>query len=313
MTLAFTFPGQGSQALGMGKALAEAFPSARAVFDEVDSALGQSLFQLMQDGPADMLTLTENAQPAIMACSMAAMRALKAEFGIDASAASFVAGHSLGEYSALCAAGALSLSDAARLLRLRGQSMQKATPAGEGAMAALLGADMETALAAVQEGQAAGIVSVANDNAPGQIVISGSKDGVEAAIEAAKAKGVRKAMMLPVSAPFHCPLMAPAAEVMRDALAAADFRDPMTPVVTNIAAAPVSDATTLRAQLVEQVTGRVRWRESVEFMHQAGVSRFAEAGAKVLSTMLKRHLPDAEGVALVTPEDLAGFATSLKG
>ncbi|XBQ15518.1 MAG: ACP S-malonyltransferase [Oceanicaulis sp.] len=313
MTLAFTFPGQGSQAVGMGKPLADAFAGARAVFDEVDDALGQKLFQLMQEGPSEELTLTENAQPAIMAVSVAAMRVLKDEFGVDVTAAKFVAGHSLGEYSALCAAGALSLTDTAKLLKLRGQSMQKAVPAGDGAMAALLGADMETAEKAVAAGGREGVISIANDNAPGQIVISGARPAVEAALEAAKAEGVRKAMMLPVSAPFHCPLMLPAADVMAEALEKADFKDPAVPVVTNVSASAVSDAGTLRKQLVEQVTGRVRWRESVDYMHGEGVTRFAEAGAKVLVTMLKRHIKEAEGIALVEPSDLEAFAATVKG
>jgi len=313
MALAFTFPGQGSQAVGMGGPLADSFAAARAVFDEVDSALGQNLFRLMQDGPIEEITLTENAQPAIMAVSVAAMRVLKDEFGVDVTAAKFVAGHSLGEYSALCAAGAITLTDAAKLLKLRGRSMQAAVPAGQGAMAALLGADMETASKAVEAGLREGVVSIANDNAPGQIVISGARAAVEAALEAAKAEGVRKAMLLPVSAPFHCPLMLPAADAMKEALAAADIRDPSVPVVTNVSATAVSDAATIRKQLVTQVTGKVRWRESVDWMHGQGVDRFAEAGAKVLTTMLKRHIKEAEGVALTTADDLKAFADTLKG
>ncbi|MEQ8434408.1 MAG: ACP S-malonyltransferase [Oceanicaulis sp.] len=313
MALAFTFPGQGSQAVGMGGALSEQFSVARAVFDEVDAALDQPLFKLMQEGPIEELTLTENAQPAIMAVSVAAMRVLKEEFGVDVTAAKFVAGHSLGEYSALCAAGALSLTDAATLLKLRGRSMQAAVPSGQGAMAALLGADMETAAKAVDAGSAHGVVTIANDNAPGQIVISGAKSAVEATLEAAKAGGVKKAIMLSVSAPFHCPLMLPAADVMKDALAKADIKDPVVPVVTNVSATAVSDASTIRNQLVEQVTGKVRWRESVDFMHAQGIDRFAEAGAKVLTPMIKRHIKEAEGIALVTADDLEGFANSLKG
>lgn len=313
MALAFTFPGQGSQAVGMGGPLAEQFKTARAVFEEVDAALDQKLFQLMQDGPIEEITLTENAQPAIMAVSVAVMRVLKEEFGVDVTAAKFVAGHSLGEYSALCAAGAISLTDAAKLLKLRGRSMQAAVPAGQGAMAALLGADMETAAKAVEAGGREGVVSIANDNAPGQIVISGAKAAVEAALEAAKAEGVRKAMMLPVSAPFHCPLMLPAADAMKDALSEADIKDPAVPVVTNVSATAVSDAATIREQLVDQVTGKVRWRESVEWMHGQGVDRFAEAGAKVLTTMLKRHIKEAEGVALVGADDLQAFADTVKG
>lgn len=313
MALAFTFPGQGSQAVGMGGALSEQFSVARAVFDEVDAALDQQLFKLMQEGPIEALTLTENAQPAIMAVSVAAMRVLKQEFGVDVTAAKFVAGHSLGEYSALCAAGALSLTEAAQLLKLRGRSMQAAVPSGQGAMAALLGADMETAAKAVEAGSAHGVVTIANDNAPGQIVISGAKSAVEATLEAAKAGGVKKAIMLSVSAPFHCPLMLPAAEAMKEALAKADLKDPVVPVVTNVSATAVSDAATIRDQLVEQVTGKVRWRESVDFMHAQGIDRFAEAGAKVLTSMIKRHIKEAEGIALVTADDLEDFANSLKG
>lgn len=313
MALAFTFPGQGSQAVGMGKALADSFASSRAVFDEVDEALGQKLSQLMWDGPIEEITLTENAQPAIMAVSLAAMAALKAEFDVDVTAAKFVAGHSLGEYSALCAAGALSITDAAKLLKLRGQSMQKAVPVGQGAMAALLGAEMEQAEQAIAEAATSGIVTIANDNAPGQIVISGDKSAVDAAIAAIKEMGVRKAMLLPVSAPFHCPLMQPAADAMAEALKDAQMSNPSVPVVTNVSAGPVSDAETLRAQLVEQVTGKVRWRESVDAMHAAGVEQFVEAGAKVLTTMLKRHIKEAQGTALVTADDLEAFAASLKG
>ena len=313
MALAFTFPGQGSQAVGMGKALADSFASARAVFDEVDEALGQKLSQLMWDGPIEEITLTENAQPAIMAVSLAAMAALKSEFDVDVTAAKFVAGHSLGEYSALCAAGALSISDAAKLLKLRGQSMQKAVPVGQGAMAALLGAEMAQAEQAIAQAATSGIVTIANDNAPGQIVISGDKAAVDVAIAAIKEMGVRKAMLLPVSAPFHCPLMQPAADAMADALKDAQMSNPSVPVVTNVSAGPVSDAETLRAQLVDQVTGKVRWRESVDAMHAAGVEQFVEAGAKVLTTMLKRHIKEAQGTALVTAEDLEAFAASLKG
>lgn len=313
MALAFTFPGQGSQAVGMGGPLSQQFSVAREVFDEVDAALDQKLFKLMQEGPIEELTLTENAQPAIMAVSVAVMRVLKEEFGVDVTAAKFVAGHSLGEYSALCAAGALSLTEAATLLKLRGRSMQAAVPSGQGAMAALLGADMETATQAVEAGSAHGVVTIANDNAPGQIVISGAKAAVEATLEAAKAGGVKKAIMLSVSAPFHCPLMLPAADTMKEALAKADIKDPVVPVVTNVSATAVSDAATIRKQLVEQVTGKVRWRESVDFMHAQGIDRFAEAGAKVLTPMIKRHIKEAEGIALVTADDLEGFATSLKG
>ncbi|MCC5995978.1 MAG: ACP S-malonyltransferase [Oceanicaulis sp.] len=313
MALAFVFPGQGSQAAGMGQALKDAFPAAREVFEAVDEALGQKLSALMAEGPMETLTLTENAQPAIMAVSVAAMRALKAEFGVDVATARFVAGHSLGEYSALCAAGALTLEDAARLLRLRGQAMQRAVPVGEGAMAALLGAEHAQAEAAVTAGAAEGVVTIANDNAPGQIVISGARAAVEAALEAAKAHGVRKAMLLPVSAPFHCPLMQPAAKAMAEALKDARISAPAVPVVTNVSAGPVSDPDAIRAQLVQQVTGRVRWRESVDWMHGQGVTRFAEAGAKVLITMLRRHIAEAEGIALTGPAELEAFAASVKG
>ncbi len=313
MALAFTFPGQGSQSVGMGSSLIEAFPAAREVFEAVDEALGEKLSRVMADGPKEELTLTENAQPAIMAVSMAAMRALKAEFGVDVTAAKFVAGHSLGEYAALCAAGALSLEDAARLLKLRGQAMQRAVPVGQGAMAALLGADMEQVEAAVEAGRRQGVVTIANDNAPGQIVISGAKAAVETALAAAKDHGVRKAMILDVSAPFHCPLMLPAADAMREALSDVTLNAPSVPVVTNVSAEAVSDPETLRAQLVEQITGKVRWRESVDFIHTRGVDRFVEAGAKVLTPMIKRHIKEAEGVALVQPDHLEAFAETMKG
>ena len=314
MTLAFTFPGQGSQSIGMGKELADAFPSARAVFQEVDDALSQNLSKLMWDGPMEDLTLTANTQPALMACGIAAMRALKREFDVDVSAAKYVAGHSLGEYTALCAAGSLTLADTARLLRIRGDAMQDAVPVGAGAMAALLGASVEDAEAAAKEGQAKGICQIANDNATGQIVLSGEKGAVQAACDAATAMGVKKAMMLNVSAPFHCDMMAPAAEAMRDALASATFNAPSVPVINNVQALPVSDPDQLRNDLVAQVTGRVRWRESVEWMHANGIETLAEPGCgKVLTVMLRRIVKGMNGKALNTPEGLEAFASEFKG
>jgi [acyl-carrier-protein] S-malonyltransferase len=314
MTLAFVFPGQGSQAVGMGVELADAFAAARAVFQEVDDALGQSLSRLIREGPIETLTLTENAQPALMAVSMAVMRVLDREFGVPVSKAAFVAGHSLGEYSALAAAGAIGLADAARLLKLRGQAMQRATPVGEGAMASLIGPKTDVALAeaAAAEGAKVGACVVANDNNAGNVVISGSKAAVDAAIEAAKALGAR-AILLNVSAPFHCPLMQPAADEMAEALAATTIGQPVAPLVANITARPVVDPESIRRLLVEQVTGRVRWRESIEWLaREGGVTRFAEAGAgKVLSGMIKRIAPDAEAVGLNAPAELEAFAKSL--
>lgn len=314
MTLALLFPGQGSQSVGMGAPLADAFPSAREVFAEVDEALGQSLSMLMREGPEDQLTLTENAQPALMAVSMAVIRALKAEFGVDASAAAYVAGHSLGEYSALAASGALSLADTARLLKLRGQAMQRAVPVGQGAMASLIGpkTDLALAEAAAAAGAEVGVCVVANDNNAGNIVISGEKAAVDRAIEKAKELGAR-AIPLNVSAPFHCPLMQPAADEMAAALATATIAAPVTKVVANVTARPETDPEVIRRLLVEQVTGRVRWRESMEWLAgEGGVTRFAEVGAgKVLTGMAKRIAPDAEAVALNTAEDLEAFAKSL--
>ena len=314
MTLALLFPGQGSQSLGMGAALADAFDSARAVFAEVDEALGQNLSQLMREGPEDQLTLTENAQPALMAVSVAAARVLKAEFGVDVTRAAFVAGHSLGEYSALCAAGALTLADTARLLKLRGQAMQRAVPVGRGAMASLIGPKTDLALAeeAARAGSAVGVCVVANDNNAGNIVISGDKAAVDLAIEKAKELGAR-AIPLNVSAPFHCPLMQPAADEMATALATAALLAPAVPVVANVTASPEVDPEVIRRLLVEQVTGRVRWRESMTWMAgEGGVTRFAEIGSgKVLTGMAKRIAPDAEAVALNTPEDLEAFAKTL--
>ncbi|MDZ4361957.1 ACP S-malonyltransferase [Brevundimonas sp.] len=314
MTLALLFPGQGSQAVGMGAALADAFPAARDVFAEVDQALGQSLSQLMRDGPEDQLTLTENAQPALMAVSVATMRVLQSQFGLDLGRVGYVAGHSLGEYSALCAVGAISLSDTARLLKLRGQAMQRAVPVGRGAMASLIGpkTDLALAEAAAAAGSEVGVCVVANDNNAGNIVISGDKAAVDRAIEKAKELGAR-AIPLNVSAPFHCPLMQPAADEMAAALATAVIHAPAVPVVANVTARPETDTEVLRRLLVEQVTGRVRWRESMEWMAgEGGVTRFAEIGSgKVLTGMAKRIAPDAEGVALNTPEDLEAFAASL--
>lgn len=314
MKLAFVFPGQGSQAVGMGQQLAENFASAKAVLDEVDAALGQDLSGLMANGPIEDLTLTENAQPALMAASLAVMRVLEQDFDVDVTAASFVAGHSLGEYSALAAAGSLSIADAAKLLKLRGQAMQKAVPVGEGTMAALLGADEDLAAQAVQAGQTAGVCGIANDNAPGQIVISGATAAIEAAIAKASELGLKKAMKLPVSAPFHCPMMQPAADAMAEALAAASINAPAVPVVANVTARPTDDVETIRRQLVEQVTGRVRWRESVMWMvEEGGITTLAEAGAgKVLSTMLKRTTKEAKGQPLNSAADLEAFAAALK-
>lgn len=314
MTLAFTFPGQGSQEVGMGKALIEAFPASKAVFQEVDEALGQNLTQIILEGPIETLTLTENAQPALMAVSLAVVRALEAEFGIGVEKAAFVAGHSLGEYSALAAVGALSLPDAARLLKLRGQAMQRAVPVGQGAMASLIGpkVDMALAEAAAAKGSEAGVCVVANDNNVGNIVISGSKAGVDAAIAAAKDMG-GKAIVLNVSAPFHSPLMAPAEEEMRAALANAAIQAPKVPVVANVVAAPVSDPEEIRKLLVQQVTGRVRWRESMLWLGSEGkVNRLVELGAgKVLTGMAKRLVPDAESLSVNDPEGLRAFAASL--
>ena len=305
MTVAVTFPGQGSQAVGMGKALADSFVEAKAVFEEVDEALGEKLSALVWQGPDDALTLTANAQPALMAVSIAALRALGAR-GFDlAKDASCVAGHSLGEYSALCAAGSLSLADTARLLRVRGNAMQAAVPVGDGAMAAILGLEADAVEAACDEARGAGVCQIANDNGGGQIVISGSKGEVEKACAIAGDKGARRAILLPVSAPFHCTLMQPAAEIMAQALAEVEIRVPSVPLVANVLARPVADGEEIRKRLVEQVTGRVRWRETIEWMAANGVTRVMEAGSgKVLTGLARRIARDIEGIAVGTPSEV---------
>ena len=304
MSRAFVFPGQGAQTIGMGRALAEAWPVSRAVFDEVDDALGERLSALIWEGDIAALTLTENAQPALMATSIAALRALEAE-GLGLGTASFVAGHSLGEYSALCAAGALGLTDTARLLRVRGRAMQQAVPVGVGAMAALLGLDFAMATEVAAEAASGEVCEAANDNDPAQVVVSGHRGAVERALDIAKAKGAKRAILLPVSAPFHCALMAPAADVMAEALAAVTISMPMVPVVANVRAEAVSDPDLIRALLVSQVTRSVRWRESVLWMEAAGVTEFWEIGAgKALSGMIKRTASGAVTRAVGTPEDI---------
>ncbi|KIC37330.1 ACP S-malonyltransferase [Leisingera sp. ANG-M7] len=288
MTIAFVFPGQGAQTIGMGKALAEAYPAAKAIFDEVDSALGESLSQLIWEGDIETLTLTQNAQPALMATSMAAMRALEAE-GVTIGKAAFVAGHSLGEYSALAAAGAISVADTARLLRTRGLAMQSAVPVGEGAMAAILGLDLDAVRAVAEEAAQGEVCQAANDNDPTQVVVSGAKAAVERAAEIAKEKGAKRAVMLPVSAPFHCALMQPAADAMAEALAGVDIKSPAVPLIANVRADAVTSPDEIRALLVEQVTGSVRWRESVQAMAAKGVTEFWEIGAgKALSGMIRK-------------------------
>ncbi len=305
MTRAFVFPGQGAQTIGMGKALAEAYPAAKAVFDEVDAALGENLSGLIWEGDIETLTLTQNAQPALMATSLAAMRALEAE-GFAITDAAFVAGHSLGEYSALAAAGSLSVADAARLLRTRGQAMQQAVPVGVGAMAALLGLDFEAVKEVAEDAAQGQVCQAANDNDPGQVVVSGHKEAVERAVELAKDKGAKRAVLLPVSAPFHCALMAPAADVMAEALDDVEITAPAVPLVANVRAAAVTDPALIRALLVEQVTGSVRWRESVGYMAAQGVTEIWEIGAgKALSGMVRRIEKSIACSAVGTPDDIA--------
>jgi len=313
MGRAYVFPGQGSQAVGMGKGLAEAFATARQVFQEVDDALSQKLSVLMFEGPEADLTLTQNTQPALMACSLAVVRVAEKDFGIDlAATGSFVAGHSLGEYSALCAMGALSVTDTARLLKLRGQSMQKAVPVGEGAMAALLGAELDLAQQVVAEAAAGEVLGCANDNGGGQVVISGKKTAVERAIEVAKAKGVKRGMLLPVSAPFHCALMQPAADAMAEALAGVTMAVPRLPVVSNVTAKAESNPDEIRKLLVQQVTGLVRWRESMLWLKAQGVDRLVELGSgKVLAGLIKRIDKEIEPVSIGAPAELEAWAKSL--
>jgi [acyl-carrier-protein] S-malonyltransferase len=314
MSLAFIFPGQGSQVVGMGKALADTFAPARAVFEEVDSALGEDLARLIWEGPPEALMLTENAQPALMATSLAAMRVLELEGGVDLTRdAQFVAGHSLGEYSALAAARALSIADTARLLRVRGRAMQQAVPVGTGAMAALLGLEFEQAVAVAAEAGQGEVCQAANDNGGGQVVVSGHKAAVERAVEIAKGHGARRATMLPVSAPFHCALMQPAAEAMAKALAEVRIKPPMVPVVANVLVKPISDPGEIVRALVAQVTGTVRWRESVILMAGAGVTTFCEVGAgKVLSGLVKRVAEGARGLSIGTPDDIAAFKLAVE-
>jgi len=306
MSVAFLFPGQGSQAVGMGKALADAFAVSRAVFAEVDDALGEKLSTILWEGPAETLTLTENAQPGLMAVSLAAMRALESEAGIELKRdAAFVAGHSLGEYSALAAAGSLAIVDAARLLRIRGRAMQRAVPVGAGAMAALLGLELEAAVAIAAEAAQDQVCEAANDNGGGQVVVSGDKAAVERAIEIAKARGAKRALMLPVSAPFHCALMRPAADAMAEALDQVAVKPPAVPLICNVTAQPVTAPNEIVRRLIEQVTGTVRWRESVAFMASSGVRTFYEVGAgKVLSGLVKRIADSARGIAIGTPADV---------
>jgi [acyl-carrier-protein] S-malonyltransferase len=308
MGTAFVFPGQGSQQVGMGKALAERFPAAKAVFDEVDAALGEKLSATMWDGPEDKLTLTANTQPALLSVSIAVLRVLEQEKGVSIPSLQFVAGHSLGEYSALCASGALSLADAARLLRVRGNAMQAAVPVGQGGMTALIGTDIDQAREIAREAAQGEVLEVANDNGGGQVVVSGSKAAAERVVEIAKAQGVKRALPLPVSAPFHSPLMAPAAEIMREALSLVTVNTPVVPVVANMTARPVTDPETIRELRVEQVTGPVRWRESVAYMASQGVTRFVELGSgKVLDGLVKRIADGVEAQSVGMPDDVAAF------
>lgn len=309
---AFIFPGQGSQSVGMGQALAAASPHAREVFEEVDDALGEKLSALMAEGPEDRLTLTENAQPAIMANAIAVLRVLEREGNVSlAEKAHFVAGHSLGEYSALCAAGTFDLATTARLLRLRGRAMQAAVPVGEGGMCALLGADRALAQAIADAAAEGEVCTVANDNDPSQVVLSGAKAAIDRAVAIAKDMGAKRAIPLPVSAPFHCPLMQPAAEAMEQALAAAPMQAPVLPVIANVTAAPVADPATIRALLVEQVTGMVRWRESAIAMTDLGVTQFVELGGKVLGPMVKRSTPDATTASVIGMDDIEALLKTL--
>lgn len=313
-SIAFTFPGQGSQAVGMGKDLAEAFPEARAVFEEVDEALGQKLSDIMWNGPEDTLTLTANAQPALMAVSIATMRVLEARGLVLADKVAYVAGHSLGEYSALCAAGTFSLSDTAKLLRIRGDAMQSAVPVGQGAMAAIIGLEHGDVDAICTEAKAEGVCQIANDNGGGQLVISGSKAAVEKAASLATEKGAKRAIMLPVSAPFHSDLMAPAADAMRHALAKVEKKSPVVPVVANVRAAPVSDAEEIAGLLVTQVTGQVRWRETVEWFGANGITTLYEIGSgKVLTGLARRIDKNISGVAVNTPADIDAAIAAILG
>lgn len=314
MGIAFTFPGQGSQVVGMGKILAETYPCAKAVFDEVDETLGQKLSTVIWEGPESDLTLTANAQPALMAVSMAVMAVLQVEHGITVGGvAKYVGGHSLGEYSALAAAGTFSLADAARLLRIRGRAMQSATPVGIGAMAAILGLDFADVAAVAADAAQGEVCQAANDNSSGQVVISGHKAAVDRACEIAKTKGAKRAILLPVSAPFHCALMQPAADAMAEALLNVTMNAPSVPLIANVVASPISDPAEIRKRLVEQATGTVRWRECVSFMASHGVNVFCEIGAgKVLTGLLKKNAPNAQGLALGTPDDIVAAAAQLK-